>query len=907
MVRPLVLLFQEYAEQTVAPVTPDLNAILVGPAYQIYDYPDDKQLIEVSAYGTLNMPSWQEGPPANIPAITLAGMPNAAPGSWVDPASVRIFFDEARVVLTSGEDGVTPNTAPYENYFQSEQAEFITNKVQAGDVLFVNVNEEELVLTILGVESETLVRVASNFDANAEDLTFRVERKVNNVELGNQFIVRPTFRESNEIKILGGVTTLVGLATLPVSYARVYVAYRALRTDLQNLGSVNSRNEILSKVGRIDSRNPLGAALFVARQNAGQAPIHFYGVPSDDVSGFTAARDALSVDETLYAIVPLTTELSVIASLKTENEQFADPSQAINDGVTQKFRVVIGSGKLPASSVVIPENVDGQAEQQDDAVPPGNRLVEIVGLDALTNHLKPGDKLTISASNTTPSVDGTYTISHINSENVVEVEEEFATEFVSPTGAAINFSVVRPSTNLTLVESEDQRMSRTHEGVTYTNRLAGYQSPARTVSLVEDTTAPNSVYRITEESGTTTIYADFESGNITAQRIVNALQGQGVVQPFAGSVYITAAVDDAAEVQNGNAEIEFSADEGYENVRSLRAIGALDGVFNRLYDPNATFFTSEVQPGDIIEIPRDGNSAFSSNTKRFVVDQVLSEQRLRITNQNAGAFRNNSSTAEYELPHFDNRLGQGTLVTNTAIRYRVLRELSKDQQVAELVTVSQSFNSRRAILTWPDKVWVAGLVDGSKVKNADGTLALADAQPGYYLSAALGGMTAGLPSQQGFSRLGIAGISKIEHANDYFSDKQLTDLSDGGWYVFAQNSPSSLPYSIHQLTTDPSTLESGEFSIVKNFDFVSLFFLGVLEPFLGVWNINNDTIGFVRQAMNTGIEQLKLRRVAKIGAPLKDATLTSVAVSLASSDRIEVYVEVGLPKPLNTIGLHLVA
>lgn len=257
---------------------------------------------------------------------------------------------------------------------------------------------------------------------------------------------------------------------------------------------------------------------------------------------------------------------------------------------------------------------------------------------------------------------------------------------------------------------------------------------------------------------------------------------------------------------------------------------------------------------------------------------------------------------ENELPHLDNRLGTGTLVTQSSMRYRVLRELTADQQVTALVSEAQSLNSRRSVVVWPDTVTVSGLVD-----NTNGDSATAADQEGFYLGCAVGGMTAGLPSHQGFSRLGIAGISGISNASDLFTEKQLTDISDGGVYVFKQNTPSSLPYSIHQLTTDPSTLESGEYSVVKNFDFVSLFFVDILEPFLGQWNINNDTLGFIRQALNTGIENLKLRRVAKIGAPINTATVTSVEVSDASADRVETYVEVDLPKPLNVIGLHLVA
>lgn len=74
-----------------------------------------------------------------------------------------------------------------------------------------------------------------------------------------------------------------------------------------------------------------------------------------------------------------------------------------------------------------------------------------------------------------------------------------------------------------------------------------------------------------------------------------------------------------------------------------------------------------------------------------------------------------------------------------------------------------------------------------------------------------------------------------------------------------------------------------------------------------MWNINNDTLGFIRQALNTGTDNLKLRRVARIGAPINNATITSIEVSTASADRVEVFMQVDLPKPLNVIGLHLIA
>lgn len=911
MVRPIVLLFQEFATTTATPTTPDLNCIVIGPAYQLQDYPDDKEAIEVSAYGTLYANNPYVPPVAFTSAITLAAAPGLTAGAWVDPASIKVYFDLAQAILASGTDGVSVVTAPNENTFTSATATFVTAGVQAGDKLIVQdpslapPGNPNLVLTVLSVDSETVLRVSSNFAAALGGLDYRVERKLTNQLIDSSFVVTPTFQSSNEITILGGVTLVVGSTPRVVAYARVYVEYRAFRTDLQAIDSVNDTTEIETKIGRIDSRNPLAGALSVARQNAGTAPIYFYGVVSDDLSGYNKAKDAISADDGVYAIVLLTTNLSVVASFKADNESLADPNIALSTGVPQKLRVVIGTGTLTSESTVVSENIDATTEALTGAVPSGIKTLNLVSpFNALTSNLKPGDKVVLSASETVASIDGTYTIAHINSATQVELDEALPATIAVADG--VNYTVTRPSTGATIIALVDNRAFLTAAATTFKSRVAGLTPGARTIALVQNGTTANGIFSIIEVAGVSTIVnGDFASTNISSQELVDAINsGTAVTTTFTGSVNLVASTSSGATAQVAFAAAALSTG---TNGIDVVTTAILNAAFLRLYDANAAFITAGVIAGDTIEIPSNPNGVFTTTFKQFIVDSVVSEQRLQIVNIVSGAYQNNTSLLERELPHTDNRLGTGTAVSQGTIRYRVIRELSKDQQIAQLVTNAQSLNSRRAILTWPDVVTVDGLVDGSKPANPDGTAAAADTQPGWYLSAMVGGMTAGLPSHQGFSRLGGAGVSRLTHSSDYFTEAQLTDLSDGGWYVFAQNSPTALPYSIHQLTTDPSTLESGEYSIVKNFDFVSLYYLSVLEPFLGVWNINNDTLGFLRQAVNTATDSLKLRRVPRIGAPLNGATITSLAVSTASADRVEIFVEVDLPKPLNVIGLHLVA
>lgn len=1024
MVRPIVLVFQEFATVTATPTTPDLNCLIVGPAYQIQDYPDDQLNIEVSNYGTLNADNPYVPPIAFTPTITLAAPPNITAGAWVDPASVRVYFDEANVTMASGTDGVTVITAPNENTVTSASATFQTDGIQAGDTLIIDntlpatgtltfganpldtetvvfdaktytfqtaltdvdgnvligasasasldnliaaitlgagsgstyaasmtlhptisatagagdtltavakaggvagnslattttitgaawggatlagaTPTPNLVLTVLAVDSETTLRVASNFSAGVTSLAWRIERKLSDQLIASSFVTTQVFRSSNQVEILGGITLTVNSIARVVTFARVYVEYRAYRTDLQTLDSAETTTDITTKIGRVDSRNPLGAGVFLARQNAGQAPIQFYGVDTHDLTGYTKVRDAISTDESVYVVVPMITDTTITALFKTDNETLADPTLALSTGVPQKFRVVIGSGSLTATETLSAEVVTGDTEALTTAVPPGTKTITIGALTALTTNFLPGDVLTVSASENVAPLNGAYTVAHINTETELEINESFPVIVATPEG--INYTVTRPSTGATVVALSDNRATLTVEAVAYTSRVAGITPGARTIAKVQDGTTANGIQSIIEVAGTSTIINADWAGTITAQTVVDAVNsGTGVTVSFSGSVNLTASTSAGSTAQTAAMAAALST--GTAGVDSLSSTAALDDVYIRLFDTAATFITDGVLAGDTLEVPENPNGVFGSTLKQYTVNTVISEQRLEITNISSGAYTNNTATTENELPHTDNRLGTGTLVTGGSMRYRVIRELTREQQVTDLVSVAQSLNSRRAVMVWPDIVKVAGLVDGSLTPNSDGSAADAANQEGYYLGCVVGGMTAGLPSQQGFSRLGINGVTQIFNSSDYFTEKQLTSISDGGWYVFAQNTRSSLPYSIHQLTTDPSTLESGEYSIVKNFDFVSLFFLDILEPFLGIWNINNDTLGFIRQAVNTGIDNLKLRRVSKIGAPINEATITSIEVSTASADRVEVYVEVDMPKPLNVIGLHLV-
>lgn len=783
-IRPVVLVYQDLATPTVTPTTPDLNVLVVGAAYWIQDYFQpgttayaDKAQIEIATpYGVL------EGNPATATPtgpnyITVAEPPNNAVGAVLDDTSVAIFFDTARVIISTAMDAVTSASTP--NTITSATGGWLTGDtlVAPGDRLTISDGTHTIALTVAAIASNTSLTTTSDLPSSGftpgTAQTYRIERQLNDIQIDSSFVST----NGNIVHIDGGVTLPVpNQGTHVVSYALVYEQYRSLRQDLVEVDTVESEADILSKIGRIDARNPLASGAFVALENT-TSVVQFIGVLTNDLQGQTTVRDTIEARSDVYAIVPLTTDISTFAMWNADCTGLALPDNT--RGRPQQFRVVIGNGTLPITQTLIQPSATGQSVQVTGSSPGLITQVTLTGVASLiTSGVIPTDILDVTVTSVAGTIAlGMYTVASVTSAAVLEVD------------IAVPFAA----------------------------------------------------------AGTV---------NITAQ----ILKADGVSVRVASAALtgvITAAQPD---------------------------------LYLQLKDVSGTFVASGVAAGDIIQIPLDPDATItpSSVFTTLVVNNVISDQRLIVVNNGQ-----DSSTVMNELPHGVKRIG-GALVVATTVNYQIVRTLSKDQQITNLIAVAQSFNSSRTILVWPDKCDVAGVTGGTK-------------QPGFYLAAAVGGMTAGLPSQQGFTNLGIAGISQIYDANTYFTDSQLTDLSNGGWYVFSQQTPQSLPFTIHQLTTNPATLESGEFSVVKNFDFVSIFFVDILQDFLGQYNVTADTLTLIQSALNTGAQLLLLRTVAKIGAPLTSFAITSLGVSPTSADRVLIYLGIGLPNPLNVIELHLVA
>jgi hypothetical protein len=83
--------------------------------------------------------------------------------------------------------------------------------------------------------------------------------------------------------------------------------------------------------------------------------------------------------------------------------------------------------------------------------------------------------------------------------------------------------------------------------------------------------------------------------------------------------------------------------------------------------------------------------------------------------------------------------------------------------------------------------------------------------------------------------------------------------------------------------------------------------LDVMDQFLGKYNITSSTLSILESAASGTLESLRLYNLPKIGSPVLDYSIDSVAQLDSLRDRVEMYIGVDFPYVLNTIGLHLVS
>lgn len=110
---------------------------------------------------------------------------------------------------------------------------------------------------------------------------------------------------------------------------RVYVSYRVLRTD--NAVSIQSLNDpalVEATLGVVTPDNPLAEGVYDALLNASGTDVYYMGVPTDDLAGYNAVLEQAKRLDTVYGLVPLTFDTTILDAVKAHVAAMSQASVA---------------------------------------------------------------------------------------------------------------------------------------------------------------------------------------------------------------------------------------------------------------------------------------------------------------------------------------------------------------------------------------------------------------------------------------------------------------------------------------------------------------------------------------------------------------------------------------------------
>lgn len=800
---PSPLVYQQLANAGgVANISPDLNALIIGPCYNVIDYDGSS-----SAALTLSAATDDTGAAfsiSNNQINNVVNLPSQKPGQVLDETSLAVYFNNTVVETLASGFTAAPGSNELDIIYPSASGAttsgnaVITGVTNASSLFYVG---DSVTVSGAGAGGVDLVTTVSAVTTSTVTLTVSPSTTVASTTIVKN---APAYSPATTVAssaVLSGVTnhalfqvgdniTVVAAGTAGADYTTNIVAISgtSVTVDVAAHTSVSS--------GRIykNAVNNLNTVSATTRVDGGdKAVIHY-------VNAGGAAK------------VFTTTVSEVIAT----------------DNIISS---VLVSDMLPADVV--------------------GGLVEVHFQKHYNNQLVPASEYDATSA----AADGTVTIlptPHLVYGLVVTGEVHIAYRALRTdlSGAVQTITTVgditgilgAPSDRNPLALGVELAMANTTTQILAfavpSDDLLGYEA---CLDMVEDAKV-YSLVPLTQEIDIITAVAQHAQQMSTPQQAAWRI------------ALLSTEIPSVQDIGNFNENL-VNANGGNN------AITQVNGKFI-LTASNATFMSDGVVPGDLVRITAGTGSP--SPVGSHQVKTVISNQQLEI-------------------------VASGTA---TGVSYYITRNLTKSQQAEHVAANSRALGSNR-VVHCPNTSGV--VVDG-----------VTKYLPGYYFMCGVAGLVAGLPAQAGLTNIALAGFVDVQYSNFYFTRAQMDTMATAGTFLMVQEAQGSIPYVRHELTTDMSVLQYRELQQVKNWDYLSYFFYDILRPFIGKWNITPDSLQTLRQSLVAGGKMLQGRKLPKIGAPLVDFSIKSLAQDPNNTDNVIVEMPIKMATPMNYVSLYLI-
>lgn len=157
---------------------------------------------------------------------------------------------------------------------------------------------------------------------------------------------------------------------------------------------------------------------------------------------------------------------------------------------------------------------------------------------------------------------------------------------------------------------------------------------------------------------------------------------------------------------------------------------------------------------------------------------------------------------------------------------------NRTEEAIAYAAIPGGFANRRMIFVTPDKA--KATIDG-----------LEQEIDGFYVCSGLAGKTASKGPADPLTEVGIQGFTGLIGATDRYGEIQYRIMDGGGlWNMFQETAGQAIK-TRHQLTSDVSSIEKREFSILTALDFTAKFLRGSLRNFIGRFNITANLLSSI--------------------------------------------------------------
>lgn len=213
-------------------------------------------------------------------------------------------------------------------------------------------------------------------------------------------------------------------------------------------------------------------------------------------------------------------------------------------------------------------------------------------------------------------------------------------------------------------------------------------------------------------------------------------------------------------------------------------------------------------------------------------------------------------------------------------------KLSIAETLAEISGGTSGYVNKRIRFVQPEKV---GMTE-------NGTEVLVD---GFYACCMLAGMRGQLSPSQPLTNLPLTGLTRPVGSSDLFSETHMATAAAGGAWWLIQDTDGGSVITRHQLTTDMTSLNTREDSVVAAIDYIEYSIRDQISRFIGRYNINKQLLEAVSLGLNGVLASLE-------GSIVAEASLDKIIQDTANPDTILVDVSLTPFYAANKISVTIV-